>query len=113
MSDYQSAALEAQRLVHGDRNNDYGHPLDDFTKTARMWSVVFGHEVTAEQVGLCMVLVKVSRHLNREKFDNLVDMAGYAETINMIAHERKRRANADNDKQPDDINPRAVRKRVV
>lgn len=82
---------EADKLVHGDRNADYGHPLDDFSKTAAMWSVILGTNVTPEQVGLCMCAVKISRQCNRPKLDNLVDLAGYAETVNMVIEEKHRR----------------------
>lgn len=92
MSTESSVLLEAQKLVHGDRNADYGHPLDDFSRTARMWSAILGVEVSPEQVGLCMVAVKISRQCNRPKRDNLVDGAGYFETVSMVLEERDRRA---------------------
>lgn len=82
---------EANKLVHGDRNADYGHPIDDFTRTAQMWSAILGVTVSAEQVGLCMCAVKISRQCNKPKADNLVDLAGYAETVNMVINERGRR----------------------
>ena len=83
--------LEAHELINGDRNEDYGHPLDDFTKTATMWSAILDTEVSPEQVGLCMIAVKISRQLNIHRDDNLVDMAGYAGTVGMIVTERERR----------------------
>ena len=83
---------EAQRLVHGARGSDYGHPLDDFTKTARLWEVILGVEVSPEQVALCMMGVKISRELNAPKRDNMVDLAGYAETLRMVIEEREIRA---------------------
>lgn len=83
---------EAQRLVHGDRQTDYGHPLDDFSKTATMWAAILGFPVSAEQVGLCMIAVKISRQCNRPKRDNLTDAAGYAATVQMVIEERERRA---------------------
>lgn len=82
---------EANTLVHGARGVDYGHPLDNFTQTAALWSAVLNTPVTAEQVGLCMICVKVSRQLNSPRTDNLVDIAGYAETVNMVVNERERR----------------------
>lgn len=82
---------EAQRLVHGDRQADYGHPLDDFTRTAQIWSAILGHPVTAEQVGLCMIGVKISRQVNHPKRDNMTDAAGYAGTVQMVIEERARR----------------------
>lgn len=83
--------LEAHGLINGLRQDDYGHPLDDFTKTAIQWEVILGVSVSPEQVGLCMISVKISRHLNAPKADNLTDIAGYAGTLGMIAHERARR----------------------
>ena len=90
--DHQSVLIESQGLVHGDRNASYGHPLDDFTRTAKMWSAILRCEVKPEQVGLCMIAVKLSRECNKPKRDNLVDIAGYAETIEWLKHERERRA---------------------
>jgi hypothetical protein len=87
----ESILQEAERLVHGDRGADYGHPLDDFSRTALMWSAILDAEVTAEQVGLCMMAVKISRQCNRPKRDNMVDAAGYAETVQMCISERDRR----------------------
>jgi hypothetical protein len=75
---------DAYDLVSTDRNLDYGHPLDDFTKTAKFWSVVLDTEVTAAQVALCLSLVKYSRELNRHKRDNLVDAIGYLLTYDAV-----------------------------
>lgn len=74
----------ADSLTGGDRQASYGHPADDFKRTAAFWSALFGIEVTSEQVGLAMVLLKVSREVNRHKEDNLIDMAGYVRTVEMI-----------------------------
>jgi len=89
---HQSTLLEAERLVHGDRNASYGHPLDDFTRTAKMWSAILGIEVRPEQIGLCMIAVKLSRECHAPKRDNLVDIAGYAETVEWLKHEAWRRS---------------------
>jgi hypothetical protein len=85
---------EANDLVNGARQASYGHPLDDFTRTAQMWAAILGHPVSAEQVGLCMVAVKISRQCNKPKRDNLVDMAGYACTVDMVLNEKYRRETA-------------------
>lgn len=77
---------KARDAVHGGRG--YAHPLDDFTRTAKIWSAILDTDVTPEQVGLCMVGLKISRECDAHKEDNLVDMAGYPETIAMV-HQRK------------------------
>ena len=89
---HRSICEEAHHLVGGDRNADYGHPLDDFSRTAQIWSAILGVPVTAEQVGLCMVGVKLSRQCHRPKRDNLVDGAGYMQTVDLVIAERARRA---------------------
>lgn len=76
---------EAQRLIFGDRNADYGHPIEDFTRTGRMWGAILGTpDVAPEKVGLCMVALKISRECNKAKRDNLVDGAGYFGTVAMV-----------------------------
>lgn len=76
---------EAQRLVYGDRQQDYGHPIEDFTRTGRMWAAILGLEtVTPEQVAMCMAALKISRECHRPKRDNRTDLAGYAATLQMV-----------------------------
>ena len=78
---------EANTIVGGERQKDYGHPRDDFAKTALIWEAILGVKVTPMQVALCMMGVKISRQCNAHKRDNLVDAAGYARTAEMIAEE--------------------------
>jgi len=69
---------EAVRLVSGDRAKVYGHPADDFGRAALIWSGVLGHPVTAEQVALCMLGVKMARlHHTPDHRDSVVDAHGY------------------------------------
>lgn len=76
---------EAQRLVGGDRGDDYGHPRDDFAKTAGAWNALFGWDCTPAQVALAMIVVKLSRlQETPHKRDSIVDIAGYARTYEMV-----------------------------
>lgn len=92
----ESVLLEAQRLTHGPRNADYGHPLDDYSKNAGAINALFKHKLredfTAADVALIMVVVKLSRQVNRPKRDNMVDAAGYAWVANACIEETERRA---------------------
>jgi len=84
---------EAKRLTSGSRQTDYGHPRDDFARTAAMWNGILaanlrdGATITAMDVPLCLVAVKLARQAHRHKRDNLVDIAGYARTAAMVAGE--------------------------
>lgn len=85
---------EADKLTNGARRKDYGHPIDDFTRTGRMWGAILDlpQAVTPEQIALCMTAVKMSRQCHTPKRDNIVDGAGYLNTLQMVIEERERRA---------------------
>lgn len=72
---------EADRIVDGDRQADYGPVRHDFARIAGFWSVILGVPVMPRDVPLCMIALKMSREICKHKRDNLVDMAGYARTL--------------------------------
>jgi hypothetical protein len=85
---------EAQRLIHGDRQQDYGHPSIDFQRIAGMWRSLFGWECKPHHVGMAMAAVKLSRMVESPgKRDHYADLAGYAGCAWMCA-EKEREANA-------------------
>lgn len=86
---YSSVLKEAHAIINGERQKDYGSPLTSFTTIAALWSVVLDIEVTAEQVALCMIQLKVARAKNGGmQRDSLVDIAGYAGCIELMEKER-------------------------
>lgn len=86
----ESILQEAQRLVVGDRGHQYGRPIQDFSRTAKMWDALFseklkpGAQFGPQDVGLGMIAVKLSREVNKHKRDTVVDIAGYALTVQMV-----------------------------
>lgn len=85
----ETALQEAQRLVHGERGADYGHPIDDYTRTGRIWGAILGiGDIDPRICCLMMAGVKMSREVNLHKRDNLVDLAGYAECAHMVAEKQ-------------------------
>ena len=74
---------EAKALITGDRNNAYGPPTQDFSRTAGMASA-FGFQVNGEplkghHVAIFMILLKMSRLAwTPRKRDSWVDTGGYA-----------------------------------
>lgn len=75
---------EARDACYGERHDDYGHPRQDFTRTAILWQGLLHHKLadgesmTPEDVARCMIAVKLARDVHAPKRDNRVDMAGYA-----------------------------------
>ena len=62
-----------------DRRHSYGNPAELFERVAVRWSQVLGVKVTAAQVGLCLLDLKVARLSHDPRhLDSLVDVAGYA-----------------------------------
>lgn len=89
----ETVAQEAQRLVMGDRRKDYGDVRDSFERIAGLWNAHLGvgsepgklrSRITAQDVAMMMVLMKVSRNCGKSKRDNLVDIAGYALCAEML-----------------------------
>ena len=87
----EDIAAYAARLVSDDRQHEYGHPLDNLDRAARIWSVIIDHPVTAEQVALCMIGMKIARQVHKPKPDTVVDVIGYALTLHMVEVERAQR----------------------
>jgi hypothetical protein len=81
----RSMLLQAADLVDGERNADYGDPLQDFQRTAEFWSTYLSG-ITGLPVVLCphdvaamMALLKISRIVwSPTKEDHWIDLAGYA-----------------------------------
>jgi hypothetical protein len=85
---------EAYNLITGDRQNDYDHPLDDYSRTAEIFGAITGRYLTAEEAILFMVCVKLSRLWNELESDldvpdNTRDAIGYLGCLNMVRTRRK------------------------
>ena len=79
---------EANAVAGEDRSRDYGHPRINHERIAAIWSVQLGPKltspITAREVALLMIGMKLAREVNTPKRDNLVDIAGYVKCIEMI-----------------------------
>lgn len=70
--------IRANDLIHGQRADDYGKAIDNFTRIARRWSEHLNVEVTPEQVCLCMIELKLCRLIHTpDHEDSWIDIAGY------------------------------------
>lgn len=90
---YESILDEAKRITEGVRRAEYGAPADDFARAAYMWTGILARKlrddqpITAMDIPLCMIAIKLARQSHFHKRDNLVDIAGYARTAAMVAGE--------------------------
>ncbi len=103
MSGREQVLRTAREAVLGDRNNSYGEPSQDFACTSALWNIVLLAKIqqqlefsgapkeiiepvsaqlssvlSPDDVALFQILLKCSRQTHMNKFDNWVDMAGYA-----------------------------------
>ena len=77
---------EASRIVSRDRNLSHGDAFKNHAEIAEFWNIFLDGKlqpmasITADDVALMMILLKISRTNQGKKFnlDNFVDMAGYA-----------------------------------
>ena len=82
--------LEAHRLVNGPRQQDYGHPADDYQKVSDIFYSITGVDLSVSEAILFMVSVKLARlRTNLENdtihHDSLVDALGYLTCLHMAA----------------------------
>lgn len=62
-----------------DRGADYGTIYETHERIAVLWTALLGHEVSPEEVVMCMIAVKMARLAQTPNhLDSWVDIAGYA-----------------------------------
>jgi hypothetical protein len=69
--------LNEARAVIQDRGMDYGHPTDNMSRTARLWSAYLEMPISDFQVAMCLAMVKIARSMESAKVDNYIDGAAY------------------------------------
>ena len=69
--------LAEARATIQERGMDYGHPTDNMSRTASLWSAYLEMPVTDYQVAMCLALVKVARSMETSKVDNYIDGSAY------------------------------------
>ena len=68
---------EAEALINGSREKDYGTPQESFGCIGKMWAAYWGHPVSDADVCNLMTLLKVARLRNGPHRDSNIDAAGY------------------------------------
>jgi hypothetical protein len=83
----KSVLAKASNMVFGPRQEAYGPPHENHGRTAAFWSAYLGIPITRRQVCILNMLQKIARDMHAPKFDNLVDIAGYAENAELAGPE--------------------------
>lgn len=69
----------AEQCVCGQREGEYGTPEDNFGVIAKLWTTYLGHNITPQDVAICMMLLKIARiKSGNATSDSFIDIAGYA-----------------------------------
>ena len=74
----------AEKMVNGDRQDDYGTPERNFERIAMLWTHYLGSDrlntgITPVDVAAMLALLKIARVASGHgKSDNWIDLAGYA-----------------------------------
>ena len=69
---------KANSLISKDREKDYGDKVKNHENIAKLWSAYKGIEITAHDVAVMMVLLKIARtKLGAVSKDTYIDMAAY------------------------------------
>jgi Domain of unknown function (DUF6378) len=70
------------------RRREYGEPVDIFEAVAKRWSLIFGIDVTAPQVVISLLDLKLTR-LSRDPkhLDSIIDVAGYAAVLQEVVRD--------------------------
>jgi len=88
----QSVLEEAQMLIHGDREKEYGHPAKNLRAIANMWEMYLHEKYDAQlpldaaDVAWMMTLLKMCRDFNGAKRDTITDAAGYIGLIGRVRY---------------------------
>ena len=69
---------QAEKMVCGHREQDYGSPENNFEIIAQLWSAYNGHAFSAVDVAMMMALLKIARiRTGTMTEDSFVDGCGY------------------------------------
>lgn len=70
--------LDAAKSATTSRAASYGAPEDLFKEIAARWARTLGVLITARQVAICMIDLKLARAMHAKADDTAIDIAGYA-----------------------------------
>jgi hypothetical protein len=86
--DQPSILTEAEAIINGPRRASYGDVAASFQRVATIWNALLidklKQPLTATDIPLCMIGLKLCREANKEARDNRVDICGYAALLEQL-----------------------------
>ena len=83
-----STILQEADAIAGERARDYAHPQTNHTRIAAFWSIqleqILKRPILPREAALMMIALKLAREIETPKYDNLIDICGYAKCVAMI-----------------------------
>ena len=69
----------ALKLLIGKREHEYGNKKENHENISRLWSAYLDHPISAHDVSILMLLLKVARaKFGHPSSDTYIDMVGYS-----------------------------------
>jgi hypothetical protein len=78
----------ALKLLSGKRQHEYGNKKENHKNISRLWSAYLDHPISAHDVSILMLLLKVARaKFGNPSSDTYIDMVGYSAIAGELADE--------------------------
>jgi len=78
---------EANKITSGDRRKDYGDVKENVEQVAKVCSELLKKDLSAKDISLIMIVLKLCREAYCSKRDNAVDIAGYAWVLSEVVND--------------------------
>jgi hypothetical protein len=82
--DKESLLSQADKIVNGDRNEQYGDAKQAFSEYSDILKTTFNILLTPEEICKVMMAIKLGRLKYKFKEDSVVDLMGYSEILNRL-----------------------------
>ena len=95
VKELKSVCKEADEIVSGERNEQYGDPVTNATKIAEIATPLLkdylkdGVKLDGRAVCFFMIALKLARELHAHKRDSIVDAIGYLKILHMVSEAKK------------------------
>ena len=85
----KSTLQEAEEIINGPRREAYGPVEESFNRIAAVWNATLFKklkaQLSAHDVAMCMIGLKLCREANAHSHDNILDLIGYAALAEKVA----------------------------